>query len=1336
MANFTGTTGNDTYAGTASDDTIHDGGGSGSDSLNGDAGSDVITLTGGNDITNGGSGADRMVVLYDSIASSGGITLNAPTGSLAAGYAGLVDGSGSTNVSFSGIEHFSIIYTGSGPCNVTTGDGNDSLASGSGADNLRSGGGIDTIDGGAGLDRWGGDKSAYADDIVIDLTAASSTYLGTGSVTNIEGFATLLTGSGDDQLTGTTANLNDTVSTGGGDDVVTLFGLGSDSVDGGAGSDRLVIAYPAGLSAVGLTTLTGDFASGYSGVFDGPSSTNVSFAGIESFSISMEGTGFLNITTGGGDDVLTGGGGNDSLRSGAGIDVIDGGDGLLDRWGADMSAAADGIVIDLTAPSSSFLGTGSVTNVEGFITLLTGSGDDRITGSEANISDTINTGEGNDEIALLGFGNDSVVGGAGSDRLSITWPADFGAITMTSISGDFTNGYNGVFDGPAGNNVTFTGIENFTLTMMGAHVLNVVTGDGADVVTGGDLNDILTSGGGIDVIDGGDGIDRWGANMSSATDAILIDLTAPISHFLGTGSVKNVEGFTTLSTGSGNDTIEGTTAATADTINTGDGDDVVTMSGTGSDRVDGGAGTDRLIVNSAVSGVSMSVSGSLAAGYAGVFDGPGGDNVSFAGNEHFSFDYSGTGAAAVATGDGDDVLMGGGGGDDFVAGGGSDLLDGRGGADSLNGGDGGDTIRAGLGADTVVGGLGSDRLVIDYSAATASIVSGAYTPTGGGGFSGSLANPTDSSNVIFSGIEAFEIHSGSAADTLIGADGDDTLDGGAGNDSLAGGAGQDTATYAALGGRIAASLITGVVSSTGGNGTDSLTAIENLIGTALNDLLTGNGQANALTGGDGADTIEGGDGDDTLAGGGGGDTASYAGALAGVTVALTAGAQDTGGAGTDVLSGFERLIGSDFADSLTGDGDANSLSGGAGGDTLVGGLGADTLNGGSGTDTASYADASTAVIVSLQTGSASGGDGSDTLIQIENLVGSAFDDLLTGSSGDNILQGGGGRDTLLGAAGNDLIDGGVGKNTASYAGAASGVTVKLSLTTAQDTGGGGTDTLINIADLLGSGQADFLYGNARDNRLTGGNGADFILGGGGDDRIDGGERNDTLGGGGGDDLINGGSGKNTATYAGASAGVEVNLALGEAQDTGGDGTDTLLRILNLEGSGFDDVLKGDERANTLAGGAGGDTLAGGDGRDNLEGGTGADKLIGGARVDRLDGGAHNDTLFGGAGIDVLTGGGGGDTFAFDVLEARSDRIVDLTNADVVDLHLLDADSTTGGNQAFELVSSFHHVAGEMRLIYKPDKDATFLDLDTDGDGHANMSITLDGDHTGFSSFVL
>src|SRR6185369_9501956 len=125
-----------------------------------------------------------------------------------------------------------------------------------------------------------------------------------------------------------------------------------------------------------------------------------------------------------------------------------------------------------------------------------------------------------------------------------------------------------------------------------------------------------------------------------------------------------------------------------------------------------------------------------------------------------------------------------------------------------------------------------------------------------------------------------------------------------------------------------------------------------------------------------------------------------------------------------------------------------------------------------------YADAAGAVAVSLAitTAQDTGGAGTDTLASVENLTGSAFNDVLTGDAGANVISG---------LAGNDTLDGGDGTDTASYADAASGVTVSLAIGIAQDTIGAGTDTLTNIENLTGSSFGDSLTGDANANVISG-----------------------------------------------------------------------------------------------------------------------------------------------------------------------------------------------------------------------------------------------------------
>ena len=108
----------------------------------------------------------------------------------------------------------------------------------------------------------------------------------------------------------------------------------------------------------------------------------------------------------------------------------------------------------------------------------------------------------------------------------------------------------------------------------------------------------------------------------------------------------------------------------------------------------------------------------------------------------------------------------------------------------------------------------------------------------------------------------------------------------------------------------------------------------------------------------------------------------------------------------------------------------DTLHGGSGNDLLIGGPGNDLLDGGTGTDTASYTDATNPVTVSLAvTGPQDTGWGIDTLVSIENLIGSNYNDTLTGNSLNNVIDGGAGNDWLHGLGGNDTLTSGAGSDT-------------------------------------------------------------------------------------------------------------------------------------------------------------------------------------------------------------------------------------------------------------------------------------------------------------------
>ncbi|KAB0499813.1 retention module-containing protein [Pseudomonas vancouverensis] len=155
---------------------------------------------------------------------------------------------------------------------------------------------------------------------------------------------------------------------------------------------------------------------------------------------------------------------------------------------------------------------------------------------------------------------------------------------------------------------------------------------------------------------------------------------------------------------------------------------------------------------------------------------------------------------------------------------------------------------------------------------------------------------------------------------------------------------------------------------------------------------------------------------------------------AAVTISYQEGHTLTGTSGDDVLvagAGNNILNGGDGNDVLTAGSGNNELHGGAGNDLLYAGPGNDILDGGTGIDTVSYAHATAGVTVDLSLLGAQNtiGAGIDTISNVENLVGSNFDDKLTGDNNNNVINGGLGNDILNGGGGDDLLIGGMGNNT-------------------------------------------------------------------------------------------------------------------------------------------------------------------------------------------------------------------------------------------------------------------------------------------------------------------
>ena len=763
----------------------------------------------------------------------------------------------------------------------------------------------------------------------------------------------------------------------------------------------------------------------------------------------------------------------------------------------------------------------------------------------------------------------------------------------------------------------------------------------------------------------------------------------------------------------------------------------------------GAVGVDSLLVGSDTDDTLSGDTGSDAA-----FGNGGADNIS--GGAGSDWLFGGDDADTLSGDAGADYLEGGAASDSLLGGASDDILDGGAGADVLNGGEGFDWGSYGSASapvlfDADAPGANTGDAAGDTLVDIEGVIGSSGTDTLRGADAIADVFDGDAGADLIQGRGGNDsLLGGSGDDTLEGGDGDDELVGGEGADSLVGGVGLDTAVFSGVRTDYDVDTSLGTVTHKSTLEVDTITDIEFLRFDDVNVELgidPNNGPEVRSTMPDrtarATDAFEyyipvsafaDQDGDTltlsaTLSDGSPlpgwlqftavadhyvgtenpyGDTGYL---LSGtpaevdegpISIHLTAsdGTLTSPVAALNLTVAPKGLIitGDDtLDDTLTGADGHDEISGLGGDDTLAGLQGRDLLDGGAGLDTADYSASDSAVSVDLA-GSVSGGHAeNDTLLGIENLTGSALDDLLTGDGSANVLYGGAGGDIITANGGADVLYGGEGDDTLNAGGGAdtleggrgrdslrgNGGADVLDGGRGDDTlSGGGSDDLLlgsegrdelignngvdtvsyiaangaTVANLAtGFGAGDIASGDtyASIENLTGSTFNDTLIGDGADNVLTGGEGNDLLEGGAGADSLVGGEGVDTASYANAAGSVEAILnGVGVTGEATGD---SILSVENLIGSDHDDTLRGDNLANEMFGGAGNDmlfgeagqdTLHGEGGNDTLYGGPDGDYLYGGAGDDLLEAGDAGDNLYGGLGNDKLIGGEGDDIYRF------------------------------------------------------------------------------------------
>ena len=1079
--------------------------------------------------------------------------------------------------------------------------------------------------------------------IVAGTTCNDTVDLGALDLSGFEKTLTVNASDGDDLILAG-ANMSDEVRTtaingGDGDDTLTMFSSGSQyALDAVTSVEHVLIgdATATSITLSGTLTDSESTATIDASAMTGSNTLTFDASGGGDDAYHIIGGDAEDTLSGGVGDTLTGAGGNDTLEGNDGDDSLMGGagdDSLVGGDDEDYLRGGTGVDTLEGGAGDDYL-TGDNTLSDGGDFMYGGVGADTIKGSSGD--DYIEGGDGDDEIYGEGItgndGNDTIHGGDGNDTIY-----GEGGLTTTGNDLIFGDAGNDVIDGNAGND-TIDG------------------GEGADTLSGSSGTDVLsyandTTGVSVD-LDSGVGLygQAQGDDLTGGGFEALIGGS-------GNDTLAGTSGDESISGGVGNDEIHG--EGGADTLEGGLGNDLFHFSGAmgSGGSVDGGDGTDTIYMSLASEDFTgaTSVSGieKLTFAHAGA-DSEATFNVDDLDSWTLSVDASASAHTQTLNIQGDTLSAA---NETFnlAALAFSTNWDTTSDIVGVDAGDGNDLIIASPSLSDLNGGAGSDT--VDYSNSTSGV---SVNLELGEGQSGWAHNDTLTS------IEG--VIGSNYGDMLYGASGaDNSLSGGTGNDSF-----------------VMSSFMFEQDTLAGGDGTDSLefTFVENDQSLAN---VTG---VEHITLGDAATSLTGHD-----------NLADYLSTLTVDGSALT-GANSLNWNGNFIANIYQNIIGSDQGDSIRGGTRGDTLLGGSGEDSLEGGKGDDSIDGGANDqelrelDVAIYAHEDSAITVDLSASpgsQVSGGGGNDTLVNIEGVWGTAYDDSLTGDSGwANIFIDGGGNDTIDGNSAHDTLTD-TGLDIVAYYESSTGIHAEMTGTDGYVTVGGNVDELHDIDIVWGSTLGDSLIGGAGDQEFMPDGGSDTVDGGAGDDDsaaywnltapitvgwdsgnsrwnvngsvdgdtftdivsnvewIEGSQGNDTFIGNDDDnsfsgwmgaDSINGGGGSfNWATYGDdPSSGVDtldghlrgIDAALDQSQVIDGWGNiDTLAYIQCIEGSAYDDTISGTGGSNYLEGGDGDDWIDGFGGIDTLDGEGGDDT------ISVLDTFSAGTVIRGGEGTDEL-----------------------------------------------------------------------------------------------------